>query len=140
MQDFSKRISIVINKNLPAWQVLNCLANISAHFGHYLTDNYWTGSIFSTKDQINIPRNTQYPTIVFETDQDGIKSFVSKIKDIQNIEKMYFTKEMIESTDDSEIQRYIGSKNFNDIEILGVGIFGENTLLKSLTSCFKLWS
>lgn len=139
-QDFSKRISIVINKSLPGWQVLNCLANISAHFGHHLTDNYWTAPTFITKDQIGIPRNIQFPTIVFESDEMGIRNFVSKVKNNQNVEKMYFTKDMIEATDDNEIQRLIGSRNFSDINIFGVGVFGENNLLKHLTSSFKLWS
>jgi len=139
-QDFSKKISIVINKELPAWQVLNCLANVAAHFGHHLTDNYRTGENFVTKDEVKIPRNTQYPTIVFETDKDGIRSFASKIKDNNSVEKMYFIREMIETTNDDEIQQSVGSKNFNGVEILGVGIFGKNDLLKDLTHKFKLWS
>ncbi len=63
-QDFTKRISIVVDKNLPNWQVLNTVGHISAYFGNKLASEFGTGDYFVTKDGINLPRNTQYPIIV----------------------------------------------------------------------------
>lgn len=139
-QDFSRRISIMINKSLPTWKAMNALAHISAHFGHYLHDNYSTDQYFVTKDETSIPRNMQYPIIVFEADHDSLQNFAKVIKNMQGVERMYFVDEMIETTNDEEIQESLFGKNFEEIEFLGVGIFGENTLVKTLTKGFKLWS
>lgn len=119
---------------------MNALAHISAHFGHYLHDNYSTDQYFITKNEISIPRNTQYPIIVFEADHGSLQAFAKEIKDTQDIEKMYFIDEMIETTSDGEIQKSLSSKNLEEVEFLGVGIFGENALVKKLTEGFKLWS
>ncbi|MBN2602895.1 MAG: DUF2000 domain-containing protein [Candidatus Thermoplasmatota archaeon] len=139
-QDFNRRIAIIINKSLPVWQAMNALAHIAAHYGHYLKDNYSTGQYFKTKDNNNISRNTQYPIIVFETDFNALQLFSKEIKDLTEIEKMYFVKEMISTTNDEEIQKAIAHQNFMEIEFLGAGIFGDNSLVKKLTKRFKLWS
>ncbi len=139
-QDFNKRIAIIINKSLPVWQSMNALAHIAAHYGHFLKDSYSTGQYFISKDSCNIPRNTQYPIIVFETNSDALQLFCKETKALSEVEKMYFVKEMIETANDEEIQKSIGDHNFNEIEFLGVGIFGENSLVKKLTKKFKLWS
>ena len=49
-QDFSKRIAIVVDKNLPSWQVLNTVAHISAYLGDKMKDKFDTGEYFKTKD------------------------------------------------------------------------------------------
>jgi hypothetical protein len=139
-QDFSKKISIVINKDLPAWQAMNTLAHISAYFGHYLGADFGTGDFFTTSDMLNIPRNTQYPIIVFETDTKGLHHFAVTSKTFEDVQKMYFTKEMIETTDDSEIVTITNTKAFDDLEFLGVGLFGDNAAVKKYMAKFKLWS
>lgn len=65
-QDFSNRISIVIDKSLPSWQAMNALAHISANFGKYLgiEGNFDTGDSFVTKEGFAIPRNTQYARVL----------------------------------------------------------------------------
>lgn len=139
-QDFSQCISVVIDRSLPAWQAMNVLAHISGYFGYLLKENFHTDMFFTTKEGINIPRNTQYPIIVFQSDHNSVIGFAQRVRNMKGVEPMYFVKEMIETSDDNEIQTSISSKNFDDVEILGVGIFGENSLLKSLTKGFKLWS
>lgn len=138
-QDFSRRISIVIDKSIPAWQSLNALAHISAHFGHFLIEDYATDQYFMTKDS-KIPRNTQFPIIVFEADHASLQAYAKKMKEQNNVEKMYFVQEMIDTTNDEEIETSLAMKNFDEITFIGVGIFGDNPLVKSLTKGFKLWS
>jgi hypothetical protein len=138
-QDFSRKISIVVSKSLAPWQVLNVVANIAAHFGHTLKENYSTGEFFITRDGKNIPRNTQYPTIIFAASREQMNKFAETMVK-EDIEKMYFVEEMIETTDDNEIQDSLSQKNFDEVDYLGVGIFGENAKVKSLTNGLKLWS
>ncbi len=53
---------------------------------------------------------------------------------------MFFIKEMVETTDDSEITALVAKESEEEVGYLGVGIFGEHDLVKSLTKNFKLWS
>lgn len=139
-QDLTNKISIVIDKGLPTWQAMNALAHISANFGHFLGDRFDTGEGFITKDGVSIPRNTQYAIIVFETDHDTLQEFARESREFENIKCMYFIREMIETSNDDQISSSVGSKGFEVVDFLGVGMFGENSLLKSNTKRFKLWS
>lgn len=139
-QDFTKRISVVLNKQLPSWQVLNTLAHISAYFGHYLGENFDSGQFFVTQDGKNLPRNSQYPIIIFEAGAKEIQKFATLMQEQSDLQVMYFFREMIETSNDKEIEDILATKDFTDLEILGVGIFGENSLVKSLTRQFTLWS
>lgn len=139
-QDFENRIAIVINKSLQNWQVLNAIAHISANYGHYLGQKFCTGESFPTSDGLNVPRNTQYPIIIFEANPVALQIFALEVNDNKSIKPMYFIREMIETSNDIEIERIVATKRFEDIEFLGVGIFGENSVVKSLTKKFELWS
>lgn len=138
-QDFSKRISIVVNKELPMWQVLNTVAHISAYFGNQLKDGFGTGEFFVTKDGIKLPRNTQYPIIVFGATEVEIYGFASKAR-LADVQSMFFIKEMVETSNDDEINNSVGQENEEEVSYLGVGVFGENTPVKGLTNGLKLWS
>ena len=48
-------------------------------------------------------------------------------------------REMIDFTDDNELQKALSKKAEAEIEYLGVGAFGENETLKQLTKNFSLW-
>lgn len=139
-QDFTKRLSIVVDKGLPSWKAMNTVAHISAYFGHTFKENFGTGEFFDSKDSVAFPRNTQYPIIVFAGEHESVQNLAKEIKDNTAVQIMFFTNEMIESTDDQEIQTISTQKNFDEIEILGIGIFGEHAVIKTLTKKFKLWS
>lgn len=140
-QDFSRQISIVVDKNLPSWQVLNTVAHVSAYFSNKMTEPFDTGEFFTTQDGINLPRNTQYPIIVLSaSSNEQLHNFATKVRSENSVQSMFFIKEMIETSDDEEITQLVGRQNESEITYLGVGVFGENSTLKRLTSEFKLWS
>jgi hypothetical protein len=139
-QDFSRKISIVVDKTLPNWQVLNTVAHISANFGNALQDNFSTGEAFITQNNIKVPRNTQYPIIVLQSDHSSLQEFAIECQQSEDIEVMYFIKEMIETSNDNAINNSVKQKDFAEIEFLGVGIFGKNEIVKKQTNQFELWS
>lgn len=95
-QDFSRKISIVVDKSLPTWQVLNTVAHISAYFGNKMYQPFDTGNYFITKDKINLPRNTQYPIIVLSANSgEQLKNLAAKVREDDSIQSMFFIKEMI---------------------------------------------
>ena len=139
MQDFNHRISIVVNKELPSWQVLNSVAHVSAYFGHKLEDRFDTGENFTSSDDVIFPRNSQFPIIVLSASPEELPDFVQKVRAQNEVQSMFFIKEMIETTNDEEIIKILSKKTSLNVEVLGVGIFGTNQQVKDLTQGFKLW-
>ncbi len=138
-QDFSKRIVILVNRELPSWKVLNTVGHISAHFGYHLEEKFRTQPYFKTLDGSEIPRNSQYPIIILTATPDALESFSKEIES-EDLEKMFFIPEMIETTDDENIEALLSLKTKAELEYLGIGIFGENEKIKKLTQGFKLYS
>jgi hypothetical protein len=139
-QDFNHRISIVVNKELSSWQVLNTVAHISAYFGNNLGEQLITGEFFETKDGIRYPRNSQYAIIVLSAKPEQLPALAKAVRGAKDVRSMYFIREMIETTSDTEIISWLSEKNADQVELLGVGIYGDNKRLKELTSQFRLWS
>lgn len=139
-QDFDHRISIVVNKELPSWQVLNTVAHVSAYFGNKLGDKFGTGEFFTTRDGVDYPRNSQYAIIVLAAKPDQLPALAEAVRAANDVQSMYFIREMIETTDDQEIIDALQNKDASGVELLGVGVFGENARLKELTKQFRLWS
>jgi hypothetical protein len=139
-QDMAKRISIVMNKELPTWQVLNTVAHISAYFGNTLGGQLTTGEYFETKEGILYPRNSQYPIIALAAQPTDLTAFAHTVREATDVQSMFFIREMIETTSDDEIQAWLSEKTNSEIEVLGVGIFGKHQRVKELTKPFKLWS
>lgn len=138
-QDFTRRIVILVNQELPAWKVLNTVGHISAHFGSHLGEEFRTQPYFKTLDGAEIPRNSQYPIIILSGSTEAIKSFSKEIES-EDLEKMFFIPEMIETTDDENIEAFLSLKTKEELEYLGIGLFGENEKIKKLTQGFKLYS
>lgn len=139
-QDFNQRISVVINRELPSWQVLNTVAHISAYFGNKLGAEFNTGESFTSQDGVLFPRNSQYAIIALSANPDQLPTFAEAVRAAEDVKSMFFIREMIETTSDEEIVGMLSNKNGSEVELLGVGIFGENQRVKELTKQFKLWS
>lgn len=139
-QDFNHRISIAVNKELPSWQVLNTVAHIAAYFGNKMGEQFDTGEYFKSRDGSTYPRNSQHAIIVLSAKPEQLPEFAASVCEADDVKAMYFIREMIETTSDDEIVGWLAKKDRSDIELLGVGIYGENSRLKELTSQFRLWS
>lgn len=138
IQDFSRKMVIVVNKELPEWQVLNTVGHISAYLGNKMSVAFDTGKSFDTKDNVVHPRNTQYPIIVLTAKVGKLTNLAAKARE-SHLLYHGFIREMIETTDDIEIAKILANKTEQDIEYLGVGIFGENAEVDKLTKNYSLW-
>ena len=137
-QDFSRRLAIVVRRDIESWQTTNTIAHIAGRLGHDIQE-YLTGSNFQTKDGVIVPRNSQYPIIVFQTEGvDKLRALLAEVRSAQ-LPHLAYIREMIDFTDDDELQAALGRKNEAEVEYLGVGIFGDNEALKRLTKKFSLW-
>jgi len=137
-QDFSKRVSIVVRDDLEEWQVLNTVAHVSAYFGNKLGAHFDTGDCFTTADDICLPRNTQYPIIVLSGKSDQLGNLARTVR-TPDLQSMFFISEMVETSNDSDIAVSVRLKQESEIDYLGVGVFGDNQIVKKLTGQFGLW-
>ena len=138
-QDLSRRLVILVRKDLIGWQAANTVAHISAYIGHKLEDLFDTGEFFITADKKEFPRNSQYPIIIKEAENsEQLHSVLMKAREKQLLRHAFIC-EMIETSSDEEIQKSLTSKPESEVEILGMGIFGLNDDIATLTKKFSLW-
>jgi hypothetical protein len=138
MQDFSKRMAIVIRGDLPGWQVTNTIAHNAAYLGNKMHEPFDTGESFMTADDIGHPRNSQYPIIVLKCEAGDLLAFMGVVR-ASGLPYLGFFREMIETTDDAEIEAILAKKTDTELEYLGIGLFGLNETVKALTKKFSLW-
>ncbi len=137
-QDFSRRLAIVVRRDIESWQTTNTIAHIAGRLGHDIKE-YLTGKIFTTKDGMSVPRNSQYPIIVFQTEGiEKLRVFLGEVR-VAQLPHLAYIREMIDFEDDDQLQAALGQKNDAEVEYLGVGVFGDNDTLKKLTKKFSLW-
>lgn len=137
-QDFSRKAVIVVNKELEQWQVLNTVAHVSAYIGHKLEDQFDTGEHFVTKDNAKHARNSQFAIIVLRAKPSQLVNLMQKARE-SGLLYHGFIQEMIDTTDDEEIQQILATKADSEIEYLGVGIFGPKEEVDALTKNYQLW-
>jgi len=137
MQDFTQRMSIVVRKDIEPWQVTNTIGHIAAYLGNRIGDKLLTGESFTTKDGVAIPRNSQYPIIVLSA-ETKLHDLLVKVKE-SGLPHLAYIKDMIDEIDDTKLEATVSSLNVSDLDILGIGLFGPNEVVKALTKPFKLW-
>lgn len=137
-QDFTKKMTVVLDQDLQSWKLLNTVGHLSAFLGNQIKERFLTGDSFSTKDGVEYPRNSQYPLIALSATQDQLKELIKKVK-TSGLLYVAYLPEMVEYTDDQRLMEKVSQMEDKDIQFLGIGIFGENEKVKELTKEFKLW-
>jgi hypothetical protein len=137
-QDFENKISICIRKDLPEWQQLNAAAHIAAYFGNQLGESFGTGGYFVTSDQVELPRNSQYGIAMLRADRKDLRRIMRRASEVR-VSCMGFTQEMLDLLDDNEVQASIGRKTADEIEYLGVGLYGNRSVLETVTKGVQAW-
>ncbi len=138
-QDFSSKIILVVRKDLEAWQIANTIGHISAYIGKELTDKFDTGETFVSKDNVTYPRNSQYPIIIKRAkSNEQLHNLMDKVRDAGVLHHC-FIREMIEHTNDADLQNALNNKTDTEVEYLGVGVFGKTEEAEKLTKKFGLW-
>lgn len=136
-QDFSKKMVIVVNREIENWQQDNTIGHISAYLGNRLGSDFNVVENFITKDGVEIPRNTQYPIIALSAKPGQMMNLLNRVRE-SGLEYLAYTKEMIDTTNDAEIQEIYDEKESGELELLGVGFFGKNEDVDALTKKFSL--
>src|SRR3989338_133852 len=137
MQDFTQRMSIVVRKDIEPWQVTNTIGHIAAYLGNKIGDRLLTGESFTTRDGVKIPRNSQYPIIVLSA-EGKLHDLLMEVQK-SGLRYIAYIKNMIDEINDAKLEATVASLSVADLDILGIGVFGPNEIVKTLTKSFKLW-
>ncbi len=138
MQDFSRKMTIVVRDDVGSWQLTNTIAHIAAYLGNKMSEPFDTGESFLSKDGKKFPRNSQYGIVALKATKTEIMELVEKLQN-SNLLFLPYLQDMMDLGDDNELEKSIAAKDAKDTDILGVGIFGTKEELKTFTQKFKLW-
>lgn len=138
MQDFSKKMTIVLREDLASWQLTNTIGHIAAYLGNKMLDPFDTGEFFTSKDGINFPRNSQFAIVALKATKDELRKLAARLRGTK-LSWIVYVQEMIDMIDDEELARTLNAIQADDMDTLGIGIFGSKDELKELTGALRLW-
>jgi len=131
----------LVNKglNLEPWQEMNTIAHLNASFAAREGESLLMQDSIMTKDEESIKLNIQHAIMIKEANSNQeILDLIKKTKE-KDLIISEFTREMIETTDDKKVIDLTKEKNMDDVEYLGVLIFGKKSLVEKLTGKFPLF-
>ncbi|NDK07771.1 lysine--tRNA ligase [Candidatus Gracilibacteria bacterium] len=132
----------IINKGAckEKWQELNTVGHLNASFGARLGKELFLQDKIKTHDSIEINLNIQHAINIKETNSnEEIKNLIKVSKEKNGIELSEFTREMLESTNDEKVALNTAGKKYNEIEYLGVLVFGDKKVIDEITKDFNLY-
>lgn len=119
------------------WQVLNTVAHVSASFAARSGKKLFFKDSTETKDGVSVPMNIQHAIMI---------KVGKNLKSIANAELpdgcsiTPFTQEMLATTNDKKVLASIKEKTADQIEYLGVLIFGPKSVVEDYTKSYELYS
>ncbi|MFA7244022.1 MAG: amino acid--tRNA ligase-related protein [Patescibacteria group bacterium] len=136
----NKLAIVVLNKNagMNEWQEMNTIAHLSASFAGRVGKEIFTTNSIETKDGKSLPLNPKHAIVI--KGAGNSEELVDLLETARARKQLsyVFTREMLDSTNDKKISEITASKNENEIEFLGVLIFGERKEVEEISKAFKL--
>ncbi len=131
---------VVMNASgLESWQVLNAVGHLGTELGIREGKSLLLQESIRTMDGTALPLNMRYALMLKEThDTDALKRLF-KLGQEKGLQTEVFTREMIETTSDKKVIERTSKKNFDDVEILGVLVFGPTPDVQEITHEFPLY-
>lgn len=115
------------------WQISNTVANLMGSLANRSKMNsLFTQDITTTSDLDTFKLNPNFATIIKKSNS-RLNDLRKDLKSNNNIQYYEFTREMIETTNDKKIIKSISSKKSEEVEILGIIIFGIRSEVEEVT-------
>ena len=134
--------TVIINKELglEKWQELNTVAHLNASFAAREWKSLLMKDHVTTQDGQDIKLNIQHAIMIKESNSSAELLKLLNDAKSQGLVISEFTREMIETSDDKKVSDITASKDFSDIEHLGLLVFWERKHVDKLTKKFNLYS
>ncbi|MFA6383265.1 MAG: lysine--tRNA ligase [Parcubacteria group bacterium] len=131
----------IVNKgsDMEPWQEMNTIANLNASFAAREGRKILYQDNIFTKDNEKIKLNMQHATIIKQAGSN--KEILDLIRSAREnkLTAVEFIREMIVTSDDKKIIDSVAGKNADEVEYLGVLIFGKKAAVEEITSKFELY-
>lgn len=125
---------------MEGWQKLGTVAHLTAAFGARTGTGLFTKDTVTSKDGQKIKLNIKNAIILkIAQSSDEIFKLGTKAKE-EGLDVQYFTREMLETTNDKKITEATAGKNASDIEYLGVLVYGGKKKVEELTGSLARYS
>ena len=131
-------MTIVVREDVASWQLTNTIGHITAYLGNKMSEPFDTGKYFVSKDGFNFPRNSQFPIIALKATKEQLGGIAQELRS-SNLLWIVYVQEMIDMIDDEELAIAFSTTITQEMNILGIGIFGLKEEIKTLTHGLKLW-
>jgi lysyl-tRNA synthetase class 2 len=124
--------TIILNEwaNLESWQKLNAVGHLSSAFGARKGSELFYKNHIQTQDGEKIHLNIQHAIMIRSAGTDAdIKSLIHNARSL-NLDISEFTREMLQTSNDKKVESETLVKSYDQIEHLGVLVFGEKNRWK----------
>lgn len=127
--------------NLEKWQELNTVGHLTASLaGRKKHKELFFDEHLETRDNEKIKFNIEHAIVIKEAaDSDALKK-IESIAEKGGLETTHFTRTMIETSDDKKLKEVTKGQNYDDIELLGVLLFGDKKHVEKLTADLEFLS
>ncbi len=117
----------------------NAVAHMSAIIGNKIKkEQLVSGDVFVGTDDVEIPRNSQYPIIIKRANEQELHKLYDKIGS-DKLPYHVFIKEMQDTSNDEEIVSTLRNQSIKDTTFYGVTFFAPNEQADQLTKNFQLF-
>ncbi|EKE18606.1 MAG: Lysyl-tRNA synthetase, partial [uncultured bacterium] len=135
------KIAVAIINNgakMEPWQKMNAIAHLNAAFAARKGRELFLQDEIITKDEEKIKLNIKHAIMIKEGSSG--KELLALVKEAKEngYEVAEFTREMIETTNDKIVVEKTKEKVLNEVEYLGVLVFGNKKEVEKLTEKFPL--
>lgn len=136
-----KIVSAIVNTwaGLEPWQIVNTVAHLNAAFGARNGKGLIAEDKIATNDNQFLPLNIQHAILI---KQAATSADLFKLYEAAHEAEMHvavFTREMLETTNDTKIKEITAGKKLDDVELLGVLVYGEKKKVENMTKEFSLY-
>jgi lysyl-tRNA synthetase class 2 len=94
----------------------------------------------TTSDGVNLPMNIQHAIMIKQADSNQQLQELYSVAEKRGLSVVPFTREMLETSDDSVVCKNTQDKKLQDVEYLGILIFGDKKYVEKLTKDLELYS
>ncbi len=119
---------------------MNTIAHLNAVYWAKKWKELFAFDSAKTQDGVDVSMNTTHAIMIKESNTwDEIKELIKNARE-NGLLVTEFTREMLETSDDDKIAKTYKEKDFDNIEYLGILVYGKMKEVKKITEKFELYS
>lgn len=134
----TRKIVCVVSDTLESWQALNIVGHLAISLGANKDTHLMGRDVLIDTSGISHKGIARYGLIIKKGDPISIRNVLQESRHRNDIEVFDFLREMLETSDDDELNYLISKKDEVDLEYLGAMFYGPTDVVTVLTERFRL--